>query len=497
MTTQLSDAVGEGDLETIRSLLDAGADIRYVRPHGHTVMIDVMHGRSLNDDSQLLPVLRLLVERGADLDAVSDYGESALSVTSRVGRVDAVALLLEAGANPAPLEWTPLHRAVALGSVADIKAQIDEGDGLSARDRWGRTPWLLSLHTRDLAKAELLLSAGADLRDRGRCGKTPLMYAVEKGDLVVLRWLLERGVDPNGADEYGGTALIEAAGNGAVECVRLLLNAGADVHLRSDTDSPIQSAGNLETARTLVQAGADLADVNGEVRSELTRNPCDGSIDCTPGEYRAAKHRAFGTTNPQPMNFPFWRAMVTGGSPAYHARAKFDEGRHGDSAVWCFDRFGKSFTELPDGRVIEIAGEHEDFYDTDFCIYNDVIVHRGDGTFDIYGYPEDVFPPTDFHTATLAGRWIYVVGNLGYQGERRFGTTQVCRLDTETLAMELVETTGEQPGWIGRHKAKLVGGRVEVVGGKVCGWSDGKESYEDNTFGYALDLGTMSWSKAT
>ena len=56
----LSEAANDGDLETIRALLDAGAEIRYVRPHGSTVMIDVMGGRILRD-KQLIPVLRLLI----------------------------------------------------------------------------------------------------------------------------------------------------------------------------------------------------------------------------------------------------------------------------------------------------------------------------------------------------------------------------------------------------------------------------------------------------
>jgi hypothetical protein len=88
LESELSDAVSKGDLQSIRALLDAGADIRYTRPKGYTVMIDVMHGRSISSDEQLLPVLRLLIDRGAALDAVSDYGESALSVASNVGRFD-------------------------------------------------------------------------------------------------------------------------------------------------------------------------------------------------------------------------------------------------------------------------------------------------------------------------------------------------------------------------------------------------------------------------
>ncbi len=50
--------------------------------------------------------------------------------------------------------------------------------------------------------------------------------------------------------------------------------------------------------------------------------------------------------------------------------------------VWCFERYGQSITCLPDGRFVQIGGEHEDSYDRDFCIYNDVFVHRPDGTFE-------------------------------------------------------------------------------------------------------------------
>ena len=45
-----------------------------------------------------------------------------------------------------------------------------------------------------------------------------------------------------------------------------------------------------------------------------------------------------------------------------------------EQPFWSWQRFGRTSTALPDGRVIHIAGEHEDFYDPDFCIYNDVMV---------------------------------------------------------------------------------------------------------------------------
>jgi hypothetical protein len=36
-------------------------------------------------------------------------------------------------------------------------------------------------------------------------------------------------------------------------------------------------------------------------------------------------------------------------------------------------RFGQSLTFLPDGRAVQIGGEHVDFYYPVFCIYNDVL----------------------------------------------------------------------------------------------------------------------------
>lgn len=166
--------------------------------------------------------------------------------------------------------------------------------------------------------------------------------------------------------------------------------------------------------------------------------------------------------------------------------------------IFCYERFGQSINELPDGRIIEIAGEYEDSYDPNFCIYNDVVVHHGDGTFDILGYPKDVFPPTDFHTATLVGNLIYIIGSLGYCHERRLGATQVHRLDIETLAIEEVQTSGNNPGWISTHKATLRGDEeIRIRGGKVCVQNADREEYVDNPSEYVLSLDTFAWHKVT
>jgi len=37
-----------------------------------------------------------------------------------------------------------------------------------------------------------------------------------------------------------------------------------------------------------------------------------------------------------------------------------------DGPIWTFDRMGASRSELPDGRILYIGGEYQDYYDPDF-----------------------------------------------------------------------------------------------------------------------------------
>src|SRR5882672_8169907 len=101
-------ALGEGDLQRARALIEAGADIHYNRDHGYDALIDAVHGRDVARDPRLLELLGLLVAHGVNLSGVSAYGESGLRVLSRLGRFDAVRVLLDARADNCQLAWTPL-----------------------------------------------------------------------------------------------------------------------------------------------------------------------------------------------------------------------------------------------------------------------------------------------------------------------------------------------------------------------------------------------------
>ncbi|MDZ7958489.1 MAG: ankyrin repeat domain-containing protein [Aulosira sp. DedQUE10] len=497
--TVLGLAVQSGNLEKIQLILDTGADINYQSPDGYDVLINAMYGRNILHDQNLLSTLNLLISRGAPVNGISSYGETAIKVAAHIGRFDAVKLLLNAGANPEQLGWTQLMHAIVFGSLEQVKLLLEQGAAQDVRDCWHRTAWLLSIQVGELPKAKLLLAAGANHNDGGNCGKTPLMYAVENNRVEILQWLITQGLDIEATDDFGNTALMVAAEQGATDCVSILLKAGANPSKIGDYDNKaINMAINLEIVRILVKAGEDFSDINDDMRRSLTGIDNNKFSLLSPEQYFAGKHPRFGKTNPELMEIPFWQAMICHGCSAYAAKNLFNDTENWQDKAWCYHRFGRTITELPDGRIVEIGGEHEDYYDPDFYIYNDVVVYQGDGNFQIFGYPKDVFRQTDFHSATLVGEYIYIIGNLGYIDTRIYNETPVYRLHCHTFKIEKIETTGYKPGWISRHKAYYSEpAKIYITGGKLWVMNLQESEYIDNLDDYVLDLINLTWSRTT
>jgi hypothetical protein len=202
--------------------------------------------------------------------------------------------------------------------------------------------------------------------------------------------------------------------------------------------------------------------------------------------------------SPTRLDNPLWHWLVRTRHSGYSANQTFKGPSPFDAGpMWCFDRFGKSETTLPDGRVIHIGGEHEDYYDPDFFIYNDVTVINADGSIEIRGYARDVFPPTDFHSATLAGNSIVIIGCLGYPDQRIAGRTPVYQLALNTMTITPVESSGEAPGWLQRHSAKLSddGRAVIVRDGEV--WLGDKRTMQENIDEWSLDIASGRWTRLT
>lgn len=216
----------------------------------------------------------------------------------------------------------------------------------------------------------------------------------------------------------------------------------------------------------------------------------------------------FGTTNPERMRLAFWEWMIRGddipptgdgdvlgkfglmmragvlksGYGPYRARDLFKVPlNRDDGPIWTFDRMGATRTELPDDRVVYIGGEHEDSYDPDFCIYNDVVVFGPSDQIEIYGYPRGVFPPTDFHTASLVDNRIIVIGCIGYMKDRRPGYTPVYALDLADYHISEIPTSGPNPGWVFKHEAETSpDGVITIRGGEVIQEHDGEQQFRRN-----------------
>lgn len=171
--------------------------------------------------------------------------------------------------------------------------------------------------------------------------------------------------------------------------------------------------------------------------------------------YEQEKYPKFGKTNPEKMDFEFWKYIIKTKDWAFRARASL--GKIKDlckfPAVWSFARSGMTCTELLDGRKIYIGGEDGDFYEPDFYIYNEVIVIDTNGEIIIYGYPKDIFSPIDSHSATLVENGIYIIGCLGYLMERIPKETPVYYLNCQTFEIHRIETKGKNPGWLFQHEA--------------------------------------------
>ncbi|MEO1458853.1 MAG: ankyrin repeat domain-containing protein [Pseudomonadota bacterium] len=490
------------------------------RAAGYTALIDAVYAGG----PELTRVIARLLQRGEDPNARTVYGETPLSVAYRQGHAGALRLLIEHKAETDGLRWTRLHLAAALGDVAGIAASLGEEDPL-ARDRFGNTPYLVAcqLDQREAAK-RLRGATPADGHRSSRESKPDIVLAAAMGRVEIIEWLLAEGVDVNAASRYGGTALIAAVEWDRPEAVRLLLGAGADLDaadnisaslrdnppklpadIAADLTSTVQAelpdtlrtpantARSKAVAELLIEAGAAPAEFEHDVLRAVLGADRVPQKAVAPAEFERARHPREGRANPEAVQEPFWEQMIRTGESGYSGHETFGPGKrpYDLPPVWSHNRFGMTTTRLPDGRWVQIAGEHEDHYDPDFHIYNDVILHDGRGGLRVFLYPHAVFPPTDFHSATLVGDRILLIGSLSYPELRRPGETQVMALSLEDFAMTRLETTGDRPGWIHMHRAARKENAIHVWGGKVT-TETGDGSMNS---AWSLDLDRLTWRR--
>lgn len=153
----------------------------------------------------------------------------------------------------------PLYFAAVSGNVEVARLLLDGGaevDAVSDRGRQGACH--MAAQEGQTSFLELLLNNGASPSTPDAFGQTPLIHAATHGRTGTVRVLLQRGAAVNThGRRLNETALDRAAGAGAVEACRLLLQAGANPN-GSGTGLPRAAAfGHSEVVRLLLGAGAD------------------------------------------------------------------------------------------------------------------------------------------------------------------------------------------------------------------------------------------------
>jgi ankyrin repeat protein len=235
----------------------------------------------------------LLIEYWQEIDTLGfDNDSTALHLACRRGHVEVVCVLLDSGANAEALdkhESTPLHEASRGGHVELVRVLLDRGVDTKPKNDAGYTPAILALMGGHVQVAKVFIEFGVDIEIGGMDEWTPLHQALFEGNIEVTRGLLERGADLTGQDrlqaaflgghagviqvflEHGvdftvkrtnGTTVLDIASfGGHVEMVRILLEHGLDATMRNKeglTSLHFASmAGHVEVARLLLEHGAD------------------------------------------------------------------------------------------------------------------------------------------------------------------------------------------------------------------------------------------------
>jgi ankyrin repeat protein len=202
--------------------------------------------------------IRNLLRADVEVDARNASGSTALYLAVAAGAEEAVAALVEAGADPrAPHgRMTPLALAREAGQRGIVERLAGPG-GMASDEHL-----LVAALQGDVAWLEALLAQDASVHAVGPEGWGALHLACAGGHAQAVTLLLSRGADPDLAGADGVTPLGLAAARGDAGVVRALLGARADPNRPSGGVPPLSLALLAEAddvLELLIAAGADPA----------------------------------------------------------------------------------------------------------------------------------------------------------------------------------------------------------------------------------------------
>lgn len=259
-------AAAVGSLPILEALLRAKAKVTAVDGVGASALHHAaLHGRA--EAVSWLLKTKVKVDAGVRVRksvAFYDKGMTALHAALESGSLDAVTALLEAGASLHSVTdygCTSLFFAARGGNAQTLRSIEQAGIALNTPGTYLNDPLMETIERRHHEFAEGLLKAGA---------KSPhaLSMATRRGDARMRKLLLDAGVTP-----LSHLNVADAAGANDIDAVRGMLAAGADVDAASHQVTGLMRAcseGHADVVELLLTAGA-LLDVEGLRPSPLHR----------------------------------------------------------------------------------------------------------------------------------------------------------------------------------------------------------------------------------
>ena len=249
--TPLHHATGFGTLATVKLMLDNGAEVNATNRRGSTPIFWGIH-----DEAKV----RLLLERGADIHAKLNDGRMLVYQAASLGNgLPILRLLLEKGAKADTKLLTGNTPLMAASGTAKLEAMallIEKGVDVNAKSATGTTALMAAATSGNSQAVKMLLAKGADANVMGKRGQTALADAAMSGNEESVKMLLDAGAKVDVADERGYTALLAAAGSDAAPAgvVKMLLAKGADKNAKGDGETAAMLAakrGDTEVAKLL------------------------------------------------------------------------------------------------------------------------------------------------------------------------------------------------------------------------------------------------------
>lgn len=224
--SEVADAVLQGKKEVVRALLQKGVDVNVPQIDGTTAL----HWAVRADD---LEMTDLLLRAGARASATNRDGATPMQLASLNGSAAMIGRLLKAGVDAnAPLSSsgdTALMLAARTGKPEAVKLLLDSGAKVDARESWGDTTALMwAVAEGNHAVVRLLIDRGGDVNLRSRFVPSATGRGFEGATPVVAR--ANQPAEDNASGSL--TPLMFAAREGDLESARMLVAAGADINVR-------------------------------------------------------------------------------------------------------------------------------------------------------------------------------------------------------------------------------------------------------------------------